>query len=578
MRCTSSIKDSCFATVLLQVTMHYTNIRSSNALPPFIACLLVLHSTGITEATIWPHETDLQIARQTCEKARFPLLCISTLTSFPNLASKSIPQMIRSVLNHTVHEVHSCSHDCVHIKKNHQTLANTEQIALDDCIHLFDDTNSTLRTAIADLERNELGDLQTALSRAMTNLGTCLDSLAHCDKNKLRERFHSRLSKLSNHVSNSLAMLHKVPNLGSPTKSEVFPEYGEMKGEFPEWLSDLDRRSLTSHGPPRGHGPRKSLKAGPAFDIVVAQDGSGRFKTVWEAINAAPANNRNRYTIYIKAGVYVENPWVPKEKINLMLVGDGIGRTILKGSKNVVDGSTTFTSATLAVIGNGFIARGITFENVAGSVKHQAVAVRNSADMSVFYQCAFLGFQDTLYTHAGRQFYRECQVAGTIDFIFGDAAAVFQNCDIIVRKPDPSQTNVITAQGREDPRSNTGISIINCKIYAGADLAPVKAQFKTYLGRPWKMFSRTVFMKSFIDDLINPAGWLEWDKGFGLTTLYYGEYQNTGPGANTAGRVKWSGYRVITNEQEAGMFTVDKFIAGNTWLKWTGVPFFPWLS
>jgi hypothetical protein len=115
-----------------------------------------------------------------------------------------------------------------------------------------------------------------------------------------------------------------------------------------------------------------------------------------------------------------------------------------------------------------------------------------------------------------------------------------------------NQTNIFsTAEGRVDPNQNTGISILNCKVTAAADLIPVKSSFKTYLGRPWKEYSRTVnvFLESYIDDLVDPAGWLEWNGTFALSTLYYGEYMNLGPGSNTSARVKWPGYRVITHQQ-----------------------------
>ncbi|KAE8700734.1 Pectinesterase 2 [Hibiscus syriacus] len=115
---------------------------------------------------------------------------------------------------------------------------------------------------------------------------------------------------------------------------------------------------------------------------------------------------------------------------------DGRTRTIITGSRNVVDGSTTFHSATVSAVGAGFVARDITFENTAGSSKHQAVALRVGSDLSAFYQCDMLAYQDTLYAHSNRQFYVNCLVAGTVDFIFGNAAAVFQDCDIHARRPN----------------------------------------------------------------------------------------------------------------------------------------------
>lgn len=226
-----------------------------------------------------------------------------------------------------------------------------------------------------------------------------------------------------------------------------------------------------------------------------------------------------------------------------------------------------------AVTGEGFIARGITFRNTAGPQKHQAVALRSGSDLSVFYRCGFEGYQDTLYVHSQRQFYKECYIYGIVDFIFGNAAVVLQNCMIYARRPMDKQKNTITAHGRTNPNQNTGIIIHRSRVMATADLSPVLSSFKTFLGRPWKEYSRTVFMKTYLDSLVDPAGWLEWDGDFALNTLFYGEYQNIGPAAPTSRRVKWKGHRVITTATEASKFTVANFIAGTSWLPNAGIPF-----
>ncbi|PON60164.1 Pectinesterase, Tyr active site [Parasponia andersonii] len=225
-------------------------------------------------------------------------------------------------------------------------------------------------------------------------------------------------------------------------------------------------------------------------------------------------------------------------------------------------------------MGDGFIARDITFVNSAGPAKHQAVALRVGSDRSVVFRCSILGYQDTLYTHSKRQFYRETDIYGTVDFIFGNSAVVFQSCNIFSRKPASSGLrNFVTAQGRSSPDQNTGISIHNCRISAASDLAPVKSSYETYLGRPWKQYSRTVIMESFLDDSISPAGWSSWSGGFGLKTLFYGEYMNTGPGASTGRRVNWAGYHASLTAPQANSFTVAGFISGNVWLPSTGVSF-----
>ncbi|KAJ6704141.1 PECTINESTERASE [Salix viminalis] len=237
------------------------------------------------------------------------------------------------------------------------------------------------------------------------------------------------------------------------------------------------------------------------------------------------------------------------------------------------DDHLNFPCNIAAAVGQGFLARGLTFQNTAGPSKHQAVALRVGSDLSAFYECDMLAYQDTLYVHSNRQFFINCLVAGTVDFIFGNAAAVLQDCDIHARRPNSGQKNMVTAQGRTDPNQNTGIVIQKSRIGATSDLLPVKSSFPTYLGRPWKEYSRTVIMQSSITDVIQPAGWFEWSGSFALSTLYYAEYQNSGAGAGTSGRVTWKGYRVLTSAAEAQGFTPGNFIAGSSWLRSTTFPF-----
>ncbi|KAF2611710.1 hypothetical protein F2Q70_00012445 [Brassica cretica] len=217
----------------------------------------------------------------------------------------------------------------------------------------------------------------------------------------------------------------------------------------------------------------------------------------------------------------------------------------------------------------------MTFINTAGPLRGQAVSVRSSSDLSVFYRVGIHGFQDTLYIHSQRQFFRECYISGTIDFIFGNAAVVFQNCMILVRRPLRGQANVITAQGRGDPFQNTGITIHSSRIIAASDLRPVIRAYKTYLGRPWQAYSRVTIMKTYIDNSISPLGWSPWLRGsnFALNTVFYGEYKNFGPGSSTRWRVRWKGFHAITSASVASRFTVGSLIAGGSWLPSTGVPF-----
>ncbi|XP_074587405.1 pectinesterase-like [Curcuma longa] len=506
-----------------------------------------------------------------CDGTLYPELCASTLSVIPDLHAKSLPDVICATINASEAVVNAAAKNCSTYLRHHRyDLDGRQRYALSDCLDLFSQTLDELVVAASDLSRRNAGslidDVRTVLSAAITNQDTCLDGFAYVGHDGgYRHAIESRLNHLSHMVSNSLAMVGKIRRR-EPRRKEALEGYGELdtSTEFPVWVSKKDRRLLQA----------ATNETKP--DLVVAKDGSGNFTTVSEAVAAAPRNANQRFVIYVKAGTYLENVEVTKNKKNLMLMGDGIGKTVIKASRNVVDGWTTFRSATVAVVGDGFLMRDLTVENSAGPSKHQAVALRVGADLSAFYRCSFVGYQDTLYVHSLRQFFRNCDVYGTVDFIFGNAAAVLQNCSLYARRPLDNQQNIFTAQGREDPNQNTGISIHNCKVAAASDLAPVQSSFRTYLGRPWKEYSRTVFMLSSLGSLIAPAGWLEWNGSFALNTLYYGEYMNRGPGAGTTDRVKWPGYRVINSSVEASQFTVAAFIQGDEWL--TSVPFLAGLA
>ncbi|KAG9459759.1 hypothetical protein H6P81_004267 [Aristolochia fimbriata] len=421
-----------------------------------------------------------------------------------------------------------------------------------DCQELHQKSLFSLKKSVDKIKNAP--DVKTYLSASLTNRVTCLEGLDSAT-GPLKPTLVNSMADTYKYVSNSLSLLSKP---GSP--------HGGKQGRrllgFPRWLSRKSRSILQSSGEDYD----------PSSILTVAQDGTGNFTTIGEAIEFAPDNSPDRVIIFVKTGLYDENVVIPSQKTNIVLLGDGIDATVITGNRSVGDGWTTFRSATLAVSGEGFLARGISVYNTAGPAKGQAVALRVNADLAALYQCSFVGYQDTLYAHSFRQFYRECDVYGTVDFIFGNAAVVFQGCNLVARRPLPGQSNIFTAQSRTDEYETTGISIQNCSILAADDLDA--ATTKSYLGRPWRPYSRTVYIESFIDDLIVPAGWSEWSggNGTGLDTLYYGEYGNSGPGAGTAQRVTWPGYHVMSYE-DALQFTVSEFITGEDWLGSTSFPY-----
>ncbi|KAM0952286.1 putative pectinesterase [Dioscorea sansibarensis] len=471
------------------------------------------------------------------------LTIISISTSLPTTQSDPLLAILNTSLTQLNTTITTATH--LHRRINEPK----QQAALEDCLQLLDLSRDRVLSSVRAITKSAHTDARTWLSAVLTNHDTCLDGL----NGYVKLSMESQLKSLMESTSMSLALLATSDDDDVMITQVV---------EFPSWTSNYDRKLLEAR-------TAKDVKA----NVVVAKDGSGKFKTVQEAVNSVPDNSNTRYVIYVKKGVYKETVRLEKKKKNVMIVGDGMDSTVITGSLNFVDGTTTFNSATFAAVGDGLILQDLKIENTAGAIKHQAVALRVGADRSVINRCNIEGYQDTLYAHSLRQFYRDSTISGTVDFIFGDAGVVFQNCKLVARRPMDNQQNLVTAQGRIDPNQNTGTSIQNCQIVPSSDLKLKIGAIKSYLGRPWKEYSRTVFMQSYIDSHIDPKGWLEWDGQFALKTLFYGEYMNKGPGAGTSGRVNWPGYRVITDANVAKSFTVAGLIQGGTWLKDTGVSF-----
>ncbi|KAK4724767.1 hypothetical protein R3W88_027546 [Solanum pinnatisectum] len=303
------------------------------------------------------------------------------------------------------------------------------------------------------------------------------------------------------------------------------------------------------------------------YNAVVSKDGTENFNTIAGAILASPDHSVKPFFIKIKKGTYKEYIRVDKKKTNIFLIGEGMDTTIITGNRSIVDDNKTYDTATIGVLGNGFAAQDLTFRNNAGAVKHQAVALRVEADSVSFYRCRFDGYQDTLYVKEKRQFFRECEISGTIDFICGGAIVLFQNCVIEARTPMARQYNTITTQKREFEHAASGIVLQNCTIRVTDDLEKLD-NVTTYFGRPWGIFSRTVIMESYIGNLIDPKGWVEWIESTNKSVVsrrpYYLEYKNRGPGAVTKGRVTWAS--VTTDPNIASNFMVRQFIKGGEWI------------
>ncbi|CAI0401959.1 unnamed protein product [Linum tenue] len=449
---------------------------------------------------------------------------------------------------------------------------------MQDCRDLHQITISALHRSASKLRANsdyrKLADARAYISAALTNKNTCLEGLDSASGPSMTALTDS-IESAYRHVSNSLSLLPRKP---PPPRKTTVRGRGLLEWLPPRWMSRSARRVLLQSDDDGGE------EGGDGMILTVAVDGSGNFTSIREAIEFSPDNSEYRTIVVVRAGVYAENVEIPRNKPNIVLIGDGADVTIITGNRSVGDGWTTFRSATLAVSGDGFLARDITIQNTAGPEKHQAVALRMNADLVAMYRCAISGYQDTLYAHSFRQFYRECDISGTVDFIFGNAAAVFQACDIITRRPLPGQFTVVTAQSRDSPDQDTGISIHNCSIIPADDMivdfhhnsSDTGKAVRSYLGRPWRAYSRTVVMESWIDGFVDPAGWTQWsaaeDDRKASETLYYAEFDNYGPGSGTDSRVAWPGFHVMDYD-EAYNFTVSYFITGDEWLGSTSFPY-----
>ncbi|RVW60390.1 putative pectinesterase/pectinesterase inhibitor 22 [Vitis vinifera] len=393
------------------------------------------------------------------------------------------------------------------------------------------------------------GNLKAWLSAALSNQDTCLEGFEGTDR-RIESFIRGSLKQVTQLISNVLAMyvqLHSLPFKPPRNSTEKSPSQ-----DFPKWMTDGDKDLLLAHPNQMG------------VDTIVSLDGSGHYRSIAQAIYEAPSYSNRRYIIYVKKGVYKENIDMKKKKTKIMIVGDGIGATVVTGNRNFMQGWTTFRTATVAVSGKGFIARDITFRNTAGPKNFQGVALRVDSDQSAFYRCSMEGYQDTLYAHSLRQFYRECDIHGTIDFIF------WEWCSSPPELQDLHPKTIAPTEGHnhrtrpEKPRPEHWI------------LHPRQlclCHSTNLLGEAMEAVFKDCFLNTYMSSLVQPRGWLEWNGNFALGTLYYGEYRNYGPGALLSGRVQWPGYHKIQDTSVANFFTVGRFIDGLSWLPSTGVRF-----
>jgi len=297
--------------------------------------------------------------------------------------------------------------------------------------------------------------------------------------------------------------------------------------------------------------------------IVVSKDGKGNFTTIQQAIDAVENGSSTRTKILIKAGTYKEKIIIPETKGAILLEGENSKTTIITyddfASKKNAEGKDIGTtgSSTIFIYSNNFTAKNISFENSSGRVG-QAVAVLTSGDRIIFDNCRFLGNQDTLYvkgvqdsvdkTKPSRNYFKNCYIEGTTDYIFGAGTAVFENCTIFSK-----ETASYVAAASTPQENEFGFVFINSKIMGDAK------ENSVYLGRPWRPFAKTVYIDCEINSTIKPEGWHNWSKPDAEKTTFYGEFNSKGSGANASKRVSWS--HQLTKE-ERKKYTINNILKG----------------
>jgi len=520
-----------------------------------------------------------------CSPTDHQQACVDSLSALANNQSATPKDFLQAALQYTVSAVKAALSNTTAIGKAANDSLN--KMAVEDCQELLQYAIDELQASfsmVGDSSLHTMNDreaeLMNWLSAVYSYQQTCVDGFTQTD---LQKAMSDGLLNATQLTENALSIVSSISQIlaafniplinatsitnASSQQRRLLEAYDETAGgtdQYPTWLSAADRKLLARASPSSNVRP----------NAVVAKDGSGQFRTIAAALAAYPKNLQGRYVIYVKAGIYDEYITVEKNQVNVFMYGDGPRKTMVTGRKSNAGGFSTFKTASFSAIGDGFIAKAMGFQNTAGPQGHQAVALRVQSDRAAFYNCRIDGYQDTLYAQAHRNFYRNCVISGTVDFIFGDGATIIQNSLIIIRRPMDNQQNTVTAHGRGYAKETTGIVIQNCRIVPEDKLYPARFQIPTYLGRPWKAYSRAVIMESTLGDLIHPAGWMPWQGDFALNTCFFAEYANRGPGAATAKRVNWRGHKVITNRAEALSYTVVPFIQGQTWLGATGAPFF----
>ncbi|CAB4299587.1 unnamed protein product [Prunus armeniaca] len=530
---------------------------------PFLSLTLFLSLTSAAR-NLQPrmHVTaPIPLIQQVCKATQFPDTCQASLAGLATDPNTTPIQAIQSSIKVSTDDLHTAQKMVKAILDSSAGNPN-RTTAANNCLDDLGNSRYRISLATDNLSRGSIKNARASMSAALLYQYDCWSGLKYANDTQMVNETMAFLDSLAGKSSNTLIMMFSYYNFGNDTKLWAPPK--------------TERDGFWERVEGRGSGQevRGGVPSNLTADVTVCKEKTKKcYRTVQRAVNAAPDNaGEKKFVIRIKAGVYDEIVRVPLEKRNVVFLGDGIGKTVITGSLNVgMPGISTYNSATVGVLGDGFMASGLTIQNTAGPDVHQAVAFRSDSDLSVIENCEILGNQDTLYAHGNRQFYKSCNIQGNVDFIFGNSAAVFQDCNILIRprqlNPENGESSTITAHGRTDPAQSTGFVFQNCLINGTEEFMKLYQNnpkvHKSYLGRPWKEYSRTVFINCTMEALLSPDGWMTWSEDFALSTLFYGEFGNSGAGSDFSKRVPFSS-KIPSKHVNA--YSVQNFIQGNEWI------------
>ncbi|KAJ4968060.1 hypothetical protein NE237_014761 [Protea cynaroides] len=452
--------------------------------------------------------------------------CIITIAPVAANASAGPKDFLRAALVATLEEVKIWIEKPSTMKNDN--LGRIDNMALDDCKKVLQFGVVDLEKALAMVDDNEL--------QVVNDENICRDEI---ENPELKPKLQDVIRNATQLTTNALALFLSTILRSLNIPLEVNPKPARR-------LLDVAEHGLLLGKP-------------PIPNAVVAKDGNGQVKTIAAALASHPKNLPPcKYQIH-----------GPDKK------------TVIEDKRNKANYSTSQN-----VDANDFVAKDITFQNTASPPGEQAVALNVFGYRAAFFRCKIEGYQDSLSEESHRQFYHECIISGTIDFVSGQSATIIQHSTLVVKKPDPGQQNIVSADGTSEDKdcTHTGLVFQHCKIVAEKEFLEAKPPIQSFLGRPWKEYAFAIFMQTDIGSFIDPQGWRVWkpEEPRNKNCFFVG-YANSGPGARIDGRVNpWISRNshlpqeriwIHINNKKPEKFIVPPSYRGDLWLKGTGVPF-----